>query len=122
MITLLILLAVFASIPLIAGSLFICAPKWWREVIEPRLPASVGYIKPILMMDLGGPPLLIPIGRVLLMPAVLFILLIIYYGELCFALIEQRCPYTHSTKRMDSLRSEERRVGKECRSRWSPYH
>src|SRR5260370_19963109 len=25
------------------------------------------------------------------------------------------------TKRLD-LRSEERRVGKECRSRWSPYH
>ncbi len=23
---------------------------------------------------------------------------------------------------IDSLRSEERRVGKECRSRWSPYH
>ena len=23
---------------------------------------------------------------------------------------------------MDSSRSEERRVGKECRSRWSPYH
>ena len=22
----------------------------------------------------------------------------------------------------DYLRSEERRVGKECRSRWSPYH
>ena len=22
----------------------------------------------------------------------------------------------------DELRSEERRVGKECRSRWSPYH
>ena len=22
----------------------------------------------------------------------------------------------------DSMRSEERRVGKECRSRWSPYH
>ena len=22
----------------------------------------------------------------------------------------------------DALRSEERRVGKECRSRWSPYH
>ena len=22
----------------------------------------------------------------------------------------------------DFLRSEERRVGKECRSRWSPYH
>src|SRR5687768_18285289 len=24
--------------------------------------------------------------------------------------------------RHDGLRSEERRVGKECRSRWSPYH
>ena len=24
--------------------------------------------------------------------------------------------------RTDSSRSEERRVGKECRSRWSPYH
>ena len=24
--------------------------------------------------------------------------------------------------RLDELRSEERRVGKECRSRWSPYH
>ena len=23
---------------------------------------------------------------------------------------------------LDSERSEERRVGKECRSRWSPYH
>ena len=26
------------------------------------------------------------------------------------------------TMGMDSCRSEERRVGKECRSRWSPYH
>ena len=24
--------------------------------------------------------------------------------------------------RFDTVRSEERRVGKECRSRWSPYH
>src|SRR5688572_32664744 len=24
--------------------------------------------------------------------------------------------------RIDDIRSEERRVGKECRSRWSPYH
>ena len=23
---------------------------------------------------------------------------------------------------IDDVRSEERRVGKECRSRWSPYH
>ena len=25
-------------------------------------------------------------------------------------------------KQIDADRSEERRVGKECRSRWSPYH
>ena len=25
-------------------------------------------------------------------------------------------------KTLEKLRSEERRVGKECRSRWSPYH
>src|SRR5256885_15539921 len=25
-------------------------------------------------------------------------------------------------KKFDAFRSEERRVGKECRSRWSPYH
>ena len=30
--------------------------------------------------------------------------------------IQRRCMQAHST------RSEERRVGKECRSRWSPYH
>ena len=31
---------------------------------------------------------------------------------------------SHSPRRINLLksRSEERRVGKECRSRWSPYH
>src|SRR3712207_8279137 len=28
----------------------------------------------------------------------------------------------HDAGERDVLRSEERRVGKECRSRWSPYH
>ena len=27
-----------------------------------------------------------------------------------------------TTRELDKVRSEERRVGKECRSRWSPYH
>ena len=31
-------------------------------------------------------------------------------------------PETMSSERRRVLRSEERRVGKECRSRWSPYH
>src|SRR3712207_9360738 len=30
--------------------------------------------------------------------------------------------YPHHVKNIISYRSEERRVGKECRSRWSPYH
>ena len=30
--------------------------------------------------------------------------------------------FATADERYDVLRSEERRVGKECRSRWSPYH
>ena len=30
--------------------------------------------------------------------------------------------YNMAVDRINSMRSEERRVGKECRSRWSPYH
>src|SRR2546425_3787566 len=32
------------------------------------------------------------------------------------------CRYTDAVPSATSSRSEERRVGKECRSRWSPYH
>ena len=31
-------------------------------------------------------------------------------------------PLRYYRNNLDSTRSEERRVGKECRSRWSPYH
>ena len=31
-------------------------------------------------------------------------------------------PLVGKTTIFEVLRSEERRVGKECRSRWSPYH
>ena len=31
-------------------------------------------------------------------------------------------PIDFRLTRIEGLRSEERRVGKECRSRWSPYH
>ena len=37
------------------------------------------------------------------------------YGHLGFK-------YKKSDKTLTRHRSEERRVGKECRSRWSPYH
>ena len=37
--------------------------------------------------------------------------------EKVFYYFEELCKIPHG-----SYRSEERRVGKECRSRWSPYH
>src|SRR2546430_3182222 len=48
-------------------------------------------------------------------------------GERCAAsewtqLHEQLAPIGRVGSKLSSLRSEERRVGKECRSRWSPYH
>ena len=36
--------------------------------------------------------------------------------------VEQNLLAILETTRLSSSRSEERRVGKECRSRWSPYH
>ena len=35
---------------------------------------------------------------------------------------QQRVAITDIVSNTGQLRSEERRVGKECRSRWSPYH
>ena len=39
-----------------------------------------------------------------------------------FAFRDEDKEIKRSTQIQKSLRSEERRVGKECRSRWSPYH
>src|SRR5687768_12587335 len=41
---------------------------------------------------------------------------------LAFEHKENRIPPTAVGGLLQLLRSEERRVGKECRSRWSPYH
>ena len=37
-------------------------------------------------------------------------------------LIHLHVPFAKKTRNKVYKRSEERRVGKECRSRWSPYH
>ena len=42
-----------------------------------------------------------------------------YQPQICLVI---GCIVKGDTKHYDFLRSEERRVGKECRSRWSPYH
>ena len=36
--------------------------------------------------------------------------------------VGQKIRYKKDSRRLYTLRSEERRVGKECRSRWSPDH
>src|SRR2546430_8865417 len=43
-------------------------------------------------------------------------------GDRIIALIEIVSPGNKESQAMLEARSEERRVGKECRSRWSPYH
>ena len=42
--------------------------------------------------------------------------------SVCFLLLLVCMGVTAQTNYKISGRSEERRVGKECRSRWSPYH
>ena len=43
----------------------------------------------------------------------------VYHGKHLSKVVQFTVPYQGDE---DGLRSEERRVGKECRSRWSPYH
>ena len=43
-------------------------------------------------------------------------------GEINYFYVWLFCGVPFGIKRMFDDRSEERRVGKECRSRWSPYH
>ena len=43
-------------------------------------------------------------------------------GEAIFTIEFSAEEFNDATVKAYLLRSEERRVGKECRSRWSPYH
>ena len=45
-------------------------------------------------------------------------------NPVCFNTVRNMLGYTGTYKgrKLSVMRSEERRVGKECRSRWSPYH
>src|SRR3712207_9440785 len=44
-------------------------------------------------------------------------------GDVTYAdIVQQTNAIFSAIRRINTVRSEERRVGKECRSRWSPYH
>ena len=46
----------------------------------------------------------------------------LYNANYNAALLDERAWCKDQCHLCNQLRSEERRVGKECRSRWSPYH
>ena len=88
----------------------------------------------VLRAQIRGSSLLV-LGNVLslVMTFVPHLLLVRYltteaYGHLAYALsLVVACKiyslgFNEALSRFVPLRSEERRVGKECRSRWSPYH
>ena len=43
-------------------------------------------------------------------------------GQFLWNLLTTAHEYPMRAEQVMTMRSEERRVGKECRSRWSPYH
>ena len=47
---------------------------------------------------------------------------IVVFANGVIRFVEVKSSYTSVIKPEERIRSEERRVGKECRSRWSPYH
>ena len=47
---------------------------------------------------------------------------IYHFSQVHFAYNSNKIEGNRLTEEQTEARSEERRVGKECRSRWSPYH
>ena len=59
-----------------------------------------------------------------LMEQLVMVLIFALAAVLCLGIFVRANKISSETARRDKavIRSEERRVGKECRSRWSPYH
>src|SRR5215216_3208521 len=68
--------------------------------------ALVGFINGGLVVGLSLPPFIVTLGTF----------------SICFALTHIYSKDETISNLPSAMRSEERRVGKECRSRWSPYH
>ena len=62
-----------------------------------------------------------------LIPNLPYLLFVYLFDKLCQAVrlapgLDASEKFLHLSQGFTEARSEERRVGKECRSRWSPYH
>ena len=88
----------------------ICMKKLYRSEEDQMIGGVCGGIGEYFDID----PTIVRIAFVLVMFPTVGFGFVIYI--LCWAII----PSKSSVAKL--LRSEERRVGKECRSRWSPYH
>ena len=88
-----------------------------------RMPVAAGDIR-----EIAGQPVFVPLYKLFLAYGEMFILAI---GPKKFVVVsdndvakEMLLTQANSFSKglLSEIRSEERRVGKECRSRWSPYH
>lgn len=111
------------ALPGVAGSLFVCAPKWWTKKVKPWLGRNVKEPVASRMPNVPKVDVPEPVGRAadvanygfswlgnqIVARVVGFIgtpfVLIALYAVWCFALIEGACPYTpeYETDKRDAL-------------------
>ena len=80
----------------------------FKQGAQVAVPTALGYIGIGLACGIMATPYMNPLEMGLMS-------ILVYAGSAQFAIIGLFAQQA-------VLRSEERRVGKECRSRWSPYH
>lgn len=111
------------ALPGVAGSLFVCAPKWWTKKVKPWLGRNVK--EPVASRLPSAPTVPVPetvsraadvvnggfqwlgnqiLVRIIGLVATPFVLIALY-AVWCFALIEGACPYTpaYETEKRDAL-------------------
>ena len=76
---------------------------------------SWGWIQPLSAPEINGTPFT-PLG----FSVVIYMILAGFY--VLYIFYRRQIKLEKQGKALFKVRSEERRVGKECRSRWSPYH
>lgn len=120
MLLVIIALTAVALMPLVLSSLFICAPKWYRAVVEPRTPSLPDITTPwkpvnktfdYLSTDVRDVPWLVWPARVVgilvvaigLVPFTLVLWLVVAWISSCVTLITNKCPYTAPSERRLSI-------------------